>query len=338
MKDGGRMIRALGGEGGCRNLASTFYSRVAGDPELRPLFPGKSLRCATEEFSAFLVQFLGGDEQMTQDRWWLSLRESHARFHFTELHRAAWVKQMEITLRSSPLDEETQHALIQFFLSASRYLLSGDSEPVQEPELAERWNLAQGLDELVANIQAGRDALVVQEICEYAGRPALFVGILTRMLRTHRPDLVQAVAKEIEQNPYLASCRHAGRTLLHNAAGAGCPKIVALLLRMGVDPNVLDRGNHTPLYRLANECATDAGVEIARMLVDAGAEVNFCGGATRATPLHMAARRGHVGLAQALLECGASLDARDTRGCTPLDRAVNCRRPEVVPLLRRHAE
>lgn len=327
------MIDDLGGEAGCRRLSAAFYAHVAGDPELRPLFPGKSLRCATEEFSGFLVQFLGGDEQMTPYRTWLSLRESHARFRITESQRTAWLRQMEATLRSSGLDEETQDALLQFFVTSSAYILGREGERVKEPELAERWNLAQALDELVADILAGRDAEVLQSHREFASRPSLFVGILSRMLQTRRSGLVKAVVEAIEQAPTLGVRQHAGGTLLHYAAGAGCPEVVVLLLRLGVDANVLDSGNHPPLYRLANECAADTGPEIVRTLVDAGAEVNHCGGATRATPLHMAARRGRVGIAQVLLEFGASIEARDAKGCTPLDRAINCRNPEVVRLL-----
>src|SRR5450755_2115179 len=116
------LLEALGDEEGCRRLSAAFYARVGKDPVLRPFFPGKSLRCATEEFSAFLIQFLGGDEQMTQFRWWLSLRESHARFKISESQRAAWLKQMEATLRSSQLDEATQDALLQFFVSSSAYV------------------------------------------------------------------------------------------------------------------------------------------------------------------------------------------------------------------------
>src|SRR3954451_17875747 len=111
-------LEALGGEPGCERLSAEFYARVANDPVLRPLFPGKSLRCATEEFSAFLVQFLGGDDQKTQYRWWLSLRESHARFQISESQRLAWLKQMELTLRSSALDQQTQDAMLQFFGSS----------------------------------------------------------------------------------------------------------------------------------------------------------------------------------------------------------------------------
>ena len=334
MKERGRMIDALGGEEGCRRLSSAFYARIGGDAELRPLFPGKSLRCATEEFSAFLVQFLGGDEQKTQYRWWLSLRESHARFRISEFQQTAWLNRMEATLQALELPEDIQAVFLQFFVSSSSYILGGKDEPVTEPELAERWDSAKALDNLVANIVAGRDADVLQGYREFASRPSVFIGVLSRMLQTRWPALVSAVAQAVEQDPTLASHQYAGRTLLHFSAGFGSIEVVGTLLRVGADPNVLDTGNHPPLYRLANGCAADTGPEIVRMLVSAGADVNHCGGVTRATPLHMAARRGYVEIAQQLLDLGASPAARDYKGCTPLQRAINCRKPEVVRLLQ----
>jgi ankyrin repeat protein len=67
--------------------------------------------------------------------------------------------------------------------------------------------------------------------------------------------------------------------------------------------------------------------------VRAGADVNGCGGVTRATALHMAARRGHVEIARALLDSGAAVHARDGKGNTPLQRAINCRKNGVSQLL-----
>ena len=96
-----RFLEALGGEAGCKRLAVEFYARVGKDPVLRPLFPGKSLRCAIEEFGAFLIQFLGGDEEQTQYRSSLSLRESHARFRIGPSERSAWLKQMRATLKAA---------------------------------------------------------------------------------------------------------------------------------------------------------------------------------------------------------------------------------------------
>ena len=110
-------------------------------------------------------------------------------------------------------------------------------------------------------------------------------------------------------------------------------EVVGLLLELGTDPNITDRGGHTPLYSVANQCGSATGPELVRMLVRAGADVKACGGVTRATPLHMAARRGHVGIAGALLDCGARLEARDSKGDTPLQRAINCRKNMVAQML-----
>jgi len=59
-----------------------------------------------------------------------------------------------------------------------------------------------------------------------------------------------------------------------------------------------------------------------RALVRAGADVNACCGVTRATALHMAARRGHVEITRALLDCGVAVNARNRKGDTPLQRAI----------------
>src|SRR5262249_24945900 len=85
---------ALGGTASCRKLSTAFYARVARDPILRPLFPGKTFKCAIEEFTAFLVQFLGGPPEDTQRRWWLRLRESHSRFKIGPRERDAAMKNM----------------------------------------------------------------------------------------------------------------------------------------------------------------------------------------------------------------------------------------------------
>ena len=47
----------------------------------------------------------------------------------------------------------------------------------------------------------------------------------------------------------------------------------------------------------------------------------------------MAARRGRVEIARALLECGAAINAVYRKGDMPLKRALNCRQDLVVQLL-----
>lgn len=323
----------LGGEAGCRRLAAEFYARVGKDPVLRPLFPGKSLRCATNEFAAFLIQFLGGDEEQTQHRWWLSLRESHARFRIGPTERSAWLRQMASTLDEAPLNEGTRKALRQFFLRSSAYVVGQQAAAPEHEELAARWVAQRALDDAIGSIAGGHDQEALALAPQFTGRPSVLVGLLARMLESKRLPLIHFVIDAVEGEPSLAERRFSGRTLLHFASGAGCLDVVTSLLRLGTDPNQQDLGGHAPLYCVANQCASETGPQVVRELVQAGADVKACGGVTRATALHMAARRGYVGIAGALLDCGAALDGKDSKGDTPLQRAINCRRHAVVQLL-----
>jgi hemoglobin len=117
-----------------------------------------------------------------------------------------------------------------------------------------------------------------------------------------------------------------GQTLLHDAARLGAAELAALLIRSGADPDAHEEEGHTPLYRASTG-------EVACVLLEAGATVDVASGPTRGTALHQAARRGCGSVAQALLDHGATLDARDVKGQTPLRRAVNCRQVHLVRLL-----
>jgi ankyrin repeat protein len=120
-----------------------------------------------------------------------------------------------------------------------------------------------------------------------------------------------------------------GQTLLHDAALVGEAELAAVLIRSGADPDAKEPEGHTPLYRAR------AG-NMARALLAAGATVDVASGPTRGTALHQAARRGYVPVALALLDHGATIDARDANGQTPLRRAVNCRQLQIVRVLVQH--
>jgi truncated hemoglobin YjbI len=120
-----------------------------------------------------------------------------------------------------------------------------------------------------------------------------------------------------------------GQTLLHDAAMVGEAGLAAVLIRSGADPDAKEVEGHTPLYRASTG-------EVARVLLAAGAAPDITSGPTRGTALHQAACRGYVSVVQALLDHGATIEARDAKRQTPLRRAVNCRQIEIVRLLVRH--
>jgi ankyrin repeat protein len=182
-------------------------------------------------------------------------------------------------------------------------------------------------------LTAGNDDEAIRLAQEHRGRKTVFVGILSMMMATGRGPLIRFVLDSVRQDPGLATQSFNGRSLLHLACGASCQPVVEQLLAAGADPNILDGGGHSPLYRLGGSKGPNAAA-IVRALASAGADLDSAGGIQRSTALHEAARHGSLGVAEALVECGARTDLKDKKGLTPFDRAVNCKRHEVAEFLR----
>ena len=339
---------AFGGTETWRRLAEAFYCRVDGDRRIRHLFPGKTLRCATEELSAFLVQLFGGPSADTQRRWWLSLRESHRRFELGEAERVAWIENMEKALDDIPIEEPLRSALREFFQQSSSYVVdrteSSDAAGVEpgdavRNEIARCWESQRVLDSIVAAVRCGEAerAIRMAESAPMRQRfrrdRSVFAALLGVMMGSGKASMLEYVQANLIRDPTLVLERYADRTLLHDASAQGNVVMVKLLLQLGAEVNTKDGGSHTPLYSLANEYRGPGGGAVVRALVDGGGEVNANAGAKQCSALHMAARRGSTEIAAALLDCGADIDARDSLGDTPLRRAVNCDKVAVAALL-----
>jgi hemoglobin len=347
--DASGVHQAVGGTATWRRLAVAFYSRVDRDPLLRPLFPGKTLRCAIEEFTAFLVQFFEGPSEDTQRRWWLSLRESHLRFRIGQNERAAWMEHMASALDAVPFEEPLRGTLREFFDRSSAYVVnsvdSADAavDPVEPPgdavrqEIARRWEIQRELDSAVAAVRGGDvdRAIALAESLRnrVPANRSVFMGLLAVMMGSGHAAMLRYVQERVSHDTALVRELRAGRTLLHEASAQGNLPMVELLLRLGADPNTPDGGGHAPLYSLANEYRGAEGGGLVRVLVRNGASVNASDGVKRCTALHMAARRGNLHIAEALLGCGAEIDVRDSVGDTPLRRSVNCGQVPVAALL-----
>src|SRR5437867_2874574 len=127
--EGINLYQAIGGAVTCRKLSTTFYARVKRDTVLLPLFPGKTLKCAIEEFSAFLAQFLGGPPEHAQRRWWLGLKQSHLRFRIGQRQRDAWMKNMIQAIDEVGIAEPARSALHGFFERSSAYIVNAGQAP-----------------------------------------------------------------------------------------------------------------------------------------------------------------------------------------------------------------
>ena len=280
-----------------------FCARVARDPALRPIFP-KSFHCAIPAFAAYLSQFLGGGSEYSERRWYLSLREAHARFKIGPRERAAWLERMSEALDDVHAPPEAIAELRGFFEQSSRWLI-GEPEAAVHGELGHLWEAQRALEETVAAVRAHDAARAI------------------------------ALTEKLKADPELVRPRYThGRTLLHDAADTGNLAVVELLLHLGADPNATDGGRHAPLYGVGNACKAETGAAVVHALVRAGARVDACEGVQRSTALHMAARRGNIPVAEALLDCGADIEARDRAGATPLRRAINCRKKPMADFLR----
>ena len=360
------LFDALGGREGCHRLAGAFYAHVAHDPVLRPLYPPTLTGCPLRALATFLTQFLGGPYDYEDRLWFMSLHAAHRRFAIGPRERAAWLIAMFQAIDDIQLQEPARGALRWVFIQASASLINQPGkaaneetlpadlrqEEQQEPEqsllqqdMAFRWEAHQILEQVITAIrhQEAAQALsllerrVLQDL--FRRERAAWLNPLALMSRSKHPILLDYVEQQLIRDPALVADRYMGdRTLLHEIAGQGNARIVAMLLRLGADPNAADGFGQTPLYWVSNASPSDgaAGAAVVSALVQAGASVNAREKIRHCSALHMAARRGNVLIAQALLEGGADVEARDKYGDTPLHRAVKCGQPDMVAFLLAH--
>ena len=107
-------------------------------------------------------------------------------------------------------------------------------------------------------------------------------------------------------------------TPLHMAAANPDSAVVTTLLDAGASVDAVTNGGATPLALTVLSNNSDA----ARVLIEAGADVNITSPEDGLTMLHVAASKGVYGVAEVLIEAGAHLEATDATGRTPLHHAA----------------
>jgi hemoglobin len=126
---------AVGGEETFRRLVSSFYQRVAADPELRAVYPSRDLGPAEEHLRLFLIQYWGGPGTYNERRGHPRLRMRHAHFAIGEAERDAWLRHMRSALDELALDDPLDQQLWDYLVMAAHSLVNQPSGAGRGPDI-----------------------------------------------------------------------------------------------------------------------------------------------------------------------------------------------------------
>ncbi|MFC1781368.1 ankyrin repeat domain-containing protein [Planctomycetota bacterium] len=121
-------------------------------------------------------------------------------------------------------------------------------------------------------------------------------------------------------------------SLLHGAVQSDSVKLVELLIDKGVDVNVKNQAEATPIFN----AASTGNLQVVELLVSKGADVNTKNRIGQ-TPLHLACQRGNKEVVEFLIDKGADVNAKPEvtalARMTPLYNAVMSGNKDIVELL-----
>jgi truncated hemoglobin YjbI len=112
-------FEAFGGHPFFERLVSAFYARVAGDPVLRPMYPGRDLGPAEERLRLFLEQYWGGPGTYSEERGHPRLRMRHVTFPIDAAAADRWLAHMRAALDEQALAPELDALLWGYFERAA---------------------------------------------------------------------------------------------------------------------------------------------------------------------------------------------------------------------------
>ena len=115
---------AIGGHETFVRLVDEFYSGVADDPVLRPMYPEQDLGPAAERLTLFLEQYWGGPTTYSDERGHPRLRMRHAPFKVNPDARDRWLLHMRAAVDSLDLAPMHQAQLWDYLERAAHSMLN----------------------------------------------------------------------------------------------------------------------------------------------------------------------------------------------------------------------
>ncbi|MFP3907587.1 MAG: globin [Acidimicrobiales bacterium] len=113
----------VGGEAFFVELVDRFYTAVADDPVLRPVYPD-DLSESRRTLAGFLAQFWGGPPAYSQERGHPRLRMRHAPFTIGRAERDRWLAHMSDAVRAADLPADIEAAMLEYFETASTHMIN----------------------------------------------------------------------------------------------------------------------------------------------------------------------------------------------------------------------
>lgn len=118
------LYERMGGHATFEKLVAEFYRGVAGDPELRAMYPEADLGPAEVRLRMFLEQYWGGPTTYSEKRGHPRLRMRHVDFAVTSHMRDRWLHHMTTALETVDLDPEMDALMRDYLVRAADMLVN----------------------------------------------------------------------------------------------------------------------------------------------------------------------------------------------------------------------
>lgn len=114
----------VGGEKFFTELVSQFYTHVAVDPILSPMYPDNDMKGAAARLQMFLEQYWGGPTTYQDNRGHPRLRIRHAGFHIDSAARDAWLNAMHAAVEGIEMDATLRAQLWSYIEMAANSMVN----------------------------------------------------------------------------------------------------------------------------------------------------------------------------------------------------------------------